>query len=393
MRIFIGGSILRPSWTGGEPLVVRQLVAGLQSSGHEVLTGGLPGSLLRLISMGTSPVDWDIRSVGQYRRLIQRAHPDAVLGFYDYDMSLCEATVRERVPYIACVHIHWPVCPIGVLYIDGEGTCNGPGLKKCLRHMSSGIPDARMPMVGSSLPPLLGLGAYAKFAARPSSLAKASAIIVPSQSAKATLAHAGFRRIQVVSNSVDTKEFPFTAIPVGDTKRVLLPSGSSSERKGLTQFRAAAAKLRSRRSDAQFVATNHPGDGVIDGTPYLARSQVVQEYVRSYAVVVPVLWDEPFGIVLIEAMAAGRPVVAFDAGAVREIVDHGRTGLVVPRGDTQALADAIERLLEQPSLATSMGQNARERAEREFSVEKMIRGYLDVIESVAADPMGGDSTP
>ncbi len=352
-----------------------------------MLTGGLPGSFLRLVGMGTSPVDWDLRSVGQYRRLIHQARPDVVLGFYDYDMSLCEATVRERVPYVACVHIHWPVCPIGVLYIDGQGVCSGPGLRKCLRHMSSGIPDARLPMIGSSLPPLLGFGAYAKFASRHSSLSKASAIIVPSRSALATLTRAGFRRIRVVSNSVDTAEFPVTPVPTEDSRQLLLPAGSPSERKGFAQFRIAATKLRPRHPNLRFVATNCPTDSVVEGTPYLSRRQVIEQYVRSYAIIVPVMWDEPFGIVLIEAMAAGRPIVAFDAGAVGEIVDNGRTGFVVPRGDTQALTDAMERLLDQPGLATSMGKAARQRAELEFTTEKLVRGYLEVIESVTAGPV------
>lgn len=347
-------------------------------------TGVLPGSLLRVASMGSSPVDWDLRSVGWYQRLIERVRPDVVLGFYDYDMSLCEAAVRAEVPYIACVHIHWPVCPIGVLYIDGQGVCSGPRMGKCLRHMSAGVPDSRLPMIRSTLPPPLGLAAYAKFASRHRSLEKADAIIVPSQSAKATLAGAGYHRIRVVFNSVDVTEIPFTPLPDGDLKRLLLPAGSPTERKGLAQFRSAALTVRSRRQDARFVATNYRGDEAVEGTPFLPRPQLIQEYARSYAVVVPILWNEPFGIVLIEAMAAGRPVVAFDAGAVREIVDDGRTGLVVPRGDTSALANAIERLLDQPTLARSMGQAARGRVEREFTTAAMVRGYLDVIESVTA---------
>jgi len=90
---------------------------------------------------------------------------------------------------------------------------------------------------------------------------------------------------------------------------------------------------------------------------------------------------EPFGRVLIEAMAAGKPVVATDAGAVREIMTDGVHGLLVPQGDVQALARAIVDVLTDRDLAAAMGQEGQRRATERFGVQQ----YVDGVEAVYRD--------
>lgn len=88
-------------------------------------------------------------------------------------------------------------------------------------------------------------------------------------------------------------------------------------------------------------------------------------------VVLPSLW-EGFGLVLLEAMAAGRPVVASAVGPVPEVVDDGRTGLLVPPGDPEALATAIVRVLGDPALAERLGQGGRTRVRESFGLDRMV---------------------
>ena len=83
---------------------------------------------------------------------------------------------------------------------------------------------------------------------------------------------------------------------------------------------------------------------------------------------------EPFGQVIIEAMAAGKPVVATRGGGVPEIVVEGQTGLMVPMADAPAMAAAIVRLLSDPPAAERMGRRGRQRVEQSFSIERTARG-------------------
>lgn len=96
---------------------------------------------------------------------------------------------------------------------------------------------------------------------------------------------------------------------------------------------------------------------------------------------------EPFGLVLIEAMARGVPVVATQSGGVPEIVKHGETGYLVPPRNAQALADAIYDLICSPFKRRQMGETAKLVVQRHFSKEKMMKSYeqlyLDIIEGRA----------
>jgi glycosyltransferase involved in cell wall biosynthesis len=85
----------------------------------------------------------------------------------------------------------------------------------------------------------------------------------------------------------------------------------------------------------------------------------------------PSIW-EGFGLVLLEAMAAGRPIVASRVATIPEVVLDGETGLLVPAGDPLALADALARLAADPDLASQFGEAGRERVRRQFSIEKMV---------------------
>lgn len=89
--------------------------------------------------------------------------------------------------------------------------------------------------------------------------------------------------------------------------------------------------------------------------------------------------DEGLGIALIEAMAAGVPVVASHVGACREVLDDGALGLLVPPGDPVALADAIERIRAEPEAAAVRAEGARRKAFEAFDAERMAAAYAEVL--------------
>lgn len=102
-----------------------------------------------------------------------------------------------------------------------------------------------------------------------------------------------------------------------------------------------------------------------DPRPFLAEALVFTQSSLS----------EGISLTLLEAMAAGVPVVATDVGGNPEVVETGRTGLLVPPRQPEALAAAILRLLDTPLLAEAMSHEARARVEREFDVTRMVADY------------------
>ena len=103
----------------------------------------------------------------------------------------------------------------------------------------------------------------------------------------------------------------------------------------------------------------------------------------------PSIW-EGFGLVLLEAMAAGRPIVASRVATIPEVVADGETGVLVPAGDPLALAEALARLADQPSLARQYGEAGRERLRSQFSIEKMVGDtellYRELVDERLAKP-------
>lgn len=91
---------------------------------------------------------------------------------------------------------------------------------------------------------------------------------------------------------------------------------------------------------------------------------------------------EPFGQVIIEGMAAGKPVVATNGGGVPEIVEDGETGILVPMGDAPAMAEAICKVLADPAQAKAMGARARQRVMDRFTVEETARRVHAVYEEI-----------
>lgn len=93
---------------------------------------------------------------------------------------------------------------------------------------------------------------------------------------------------------------------------------------------------------------------------------------------------EPFGRVLIEAMAAGKPVISTRVGGIPEVVEDGITGLLVPPEDPKALAKAIAELIDNPALARRFGEKGRERVEKYFNAKtntrQLERIYNQIIE-------------
>jgi glycosyltransferase involved in cell wall biosynthesis len=172
--------------------------------------------------------------------------------------------------------------------------------------------------------------------------------------------------------------------------------GKLVQAKGVWMFLDAMARLTHRTWQAVVI-----GDGPESATvkahiaqlgladrvrvePAVHRSRLGHYYSRSRLLVFPSLWPESWGLVAVEAMRMGRPVVSFDSGAAPEWLEHGITGYLVNPGDVGSLSSRIEQLLLDRELACRMGQLARRRAERFFLMEEHVDRVLDVYREVIA---------
>ncbi len=103
-------------------------------------------------------------------------------------------------------------------------------------------------------------------------------------------------------------------------------------------------------------------------------------------------WEEAFGWVIAEAMSFAKPVIGTRTGAIPEIVEHGRTGLLVDRGDSPAMAEAILKLSANPDLCRKLGFAGRRAAEEKFDIRENVRRLLDVYGITTAAACDGSRT-
>jgi glycosyltransferase involved in cell wall biosynthesis len=115
--------------------------------------------------------------------------------------------------------------------------------------------------------------------------------------------------------------------------------------------------------------------GLADTVTFHGASSDPRPYLASARVFLQSSISEGISLTLLEAMASGLPIVATDVGGNREVVDHGRTGYLVPAQDPQALADAAIRVLANPAEAAAMSAAARLRAEERFDLDRMVDEY------------------
>ena len=118
---------------------------------------------------------------------------------------------------------------------------------------------------------------------------------------------------------------------------------------------------------------------------FMSRIEMEKLFSVAWVQVVPSLWPEPFGMVVIEAMMRGTAVIASAIGGLAEIVQNNQTGLLVPPGDSQALATALLKILENKKLAEQMGQRGRQFALDQYCQDKYVENFLKLYQILHAN--------
>jgi glycosyltransferase involved in cell wall biosynthesis len=190
---------------------------------------------------------------------------------------------------------------------------------------------------------------------------------------------------------------PRRIVPYFPTVTPKMGSGHESRRRVMFAGRVVTPKgvatlvRAAREVDAEFVIC---GDGWqlpamrklakrlnlenrVRFTGWLAPDALSQELANASVVAVPSLWPEPFGLVGIEAFAAGRPAVATATGGIGDWLEDGVSGLMVPAGDVAALAAALGQLLADPERQRRMGEAGRKLVAERFSIERHLAALLE----------------
>lgn len=230
--------------------------------------------------------------------------------------------------------------------------------------------------------------------------AGAARIIANSRAVAARLPHAG--KVRVVHNGIDVAHFDAQAVAplsLPPDKLVVGMVGRLRPWKGQLRFLEMAARVRERRRDTHFLLVGGDPFGVRDGYEAELEGAVAQLGLRDHVTFTGQLSDvrpalaamdifvhpgepEPFGLVNVEAMAMGLPVVAIAHGALPEIVNHGSSGLLVRSPQASLLADAVTTLLAQPAARQQMGRTARERVANYFDIQRTAAQVSQILREV-----------
>lgn len=368
---------------GGEDTVVEAEIALLQAHGHELETyfrsndsvaGMAPAALAR-------DTLWSDRTTRELTELIRRFQPDVIHAHNTLPLispSLYWAAERAGVPVVQTLHNFRLMC-LNALFLREGKVC-----EDCLGHSPwRGVTRAcyrGSHAASGALAGMLllhrGLGTYRNKVAR---------YVALNEFCRAKFIEGGLpaERVMVKPNFAD---FPAPAL----TRRAdLLFVGRLSAEKGIATLASAMALLPAARLR---VAGDGPESAVLNGIARITRlgslpaDAVREEMSRAAVLVVPSIWYETFGLVVIEAFACGTPVIASRIGALAELVRDGVTGLLFEPGNSHALAEKMNWALAHPDEMAEMGRKARAQYEAEFSAEvnyqRLMAIYQEAIDEV-----------
>lgn len=283
-------------------------------------------------------------------------------------------------PVVRTMHEPRMFCPgQGKFWSRSEIPCTKPFGAHCLWHAYTEKCCNRHPKR------LLAALRNTHFEIREAS-ARYAAIIANSNYIRQEAMQAGIpgKKIQVLPYFAEDKE-PVSPVSHTDVPRIFF-AGRLSKTKGVHYLLQAFAKVLKQFSDAHLDIV---GAGIdehfferhaqelnvaraVTFHGWCNRARVAELIDASTVVAFPSIYPEAFGVVGIEAMMRGKPVVAFDGGGIRDWLRDGDTGFLVPSKEVESFASAIRKLLEEQELHNRMSSRARQIASKNFSSDRHI---------------------
>lgn len=398
-----------PPVAGGEERAVEDLSVELAARGHDIAVatlrqpGGEPSggeAGVRVHAMGSSvyrlrrlygdparrhaPPAPDPEAMFELRRVLREERPDVVHAHNWLAHSYVPLDRRAGTALVLSLHDYGLRCATRRMLHRGV-PCSGPAPLKCVR------------CAAGHYGPAIGFATALGTRLSGRRLRRHVDLFLPVSKAVGDLCGLGPKdAFSVVPNF-------FRGMPTGpppeDLRLVELPEepfllffGDATVDKGAALLAEAYGGLE-RPPPLVFLGRRTvDGLGELPGVTALGpwpRELVMETVRRCLFAVVPSIWPEPFGLVALEAAAAGRPVVASDIGGLRDIVVDGETGLLAAPGDPGALRAALGRLIADAGLRQRMGAAAARRAGR-FSADAVVPAFEDAYRVAIARRRGLD---
>jgi glycosyltransferase involved in cell wall biosynthesis len=292
------------------------------------------------------------------RQLIALERPDIIHAHNWMIYSFLPLKQWSRAKLIATLHDYSLQCAKKRMMFEGR-PCTGPALDKCLNCSREhyGLIKGSVTALGNWFMSSAERSAVDMFLAVSHATADGNGLHEANNTPVRVIPNFVSERHN--TQPIDIRPYLAQLPPDG----YLLFVGDLSREKGIKVLLRAYAGLKQApplvligRRFPETPVELPPHVHILDSWPHQA---VMEAWRRCSIALTPSIWPEPFGIVAIEAMACGRPVIASDIGGLRDIVIDGETGLRVPPGDEIALRHAIERLLADPALCRRFGEAGR----------------------------------
>jgi glycosyltransferase involved in cell wall biosynthesis len=367
---------------GGEDAVVDAEAGLLRRHGHAVETYLRDNDELEKMNRmeAFTQAVWSRRTWKDITRLVDAFRPDVIHAHNTFALvssSLYWAAARAGIPVVQTLHNFRLMCVQAMFLHDGKvcedclGRMPWRGVtRKCYRNSE---------LQSAALAVMLGvhrtLGTFRD---------KITRYIALNEFCRRKFIEGGLpaSRISVKPNFVDVER------PAGGVRHGGLYVGRLAPEKGIAVLMQALRELPGVTIDVIGVGPRqqeveaHPQ---LNALGWLTHAEIYERMRRASYLVMPSIWYENFPRTLVEAYANGLPVIASHLGALAELVDHGRTGLLFEPGSAHDLARHVAWAEAFPAKMRAMGEEARERYESEFTSEqnyaRLTAIYQDAIAS------------
>lgn len=413
MRILLLAAFLPPV-IGGVERHVWTLARALAARGHRVT---LLGFATRTQEPGQTYLDGvrivRVRTGGSYLPFLyqdaDRPHPLPVadplvsraihgeLSQHTYDVihahnwiinSALRPAARAHIPVVMTLHDYSHCCVTARMMDHGKRPCPGPSTARCMSCSSACFGALRGPI--AVMANAWSARQRSRQVVHAAAVSRAVADVVDGPEQQGLFDGTALAA-QVIPNFIPD-EIICDDIPWAGPDAPLLFVGDLVPDKGIDVLLSAYRLIDdppplvlAGRSTAEMARNLPPGVTLLGALPH---EQVLPLYALARAVIVPSVWSDPCPTVVLEAMAAGRPVVAAASGGILDMVLHEVTGLLVTPGDIEELAQAIAYVCANPGMARSMGVAGRDRARR-FTVSAVVdqveRMYVGAAENYGSE--------